>query len=188
MILPSLLPFLPPTLQTFIAHFVVFSIPFAFLLNFTSSALPHLALFLPPLPPCKSVCSFFSCTSVLCIPSFDFVFILYVFIFRFKIKLFQRFVHLFLNFTSARSRFLSHSVILTTSFHNWPQALPHFCCSVGIAKPPFHKYAIKGTLWSFATLELTSFLQMGFCCVCILKRKRYVYLCYSHPATALTQF
>lgn len=187
MILPSLLPFLPPTLQTFIAHFVVFSIPFAFLLNFTCSALPHLALFLPPLPPCKSVSNFFSCTSVLCIPSFDFVFISYVFIFRFNRTL-STFCSFVPKFHFCSLPFSPHSVILTTSFHNWPQALPHFCCSVGIAKPPFHKYAIKGTLWSFATLELTSFLQMGFCCVCILKRKCYVYLCYSHPAAALTQF
>lgn len=190
MILPSLLPFLPPTLQTFIAHFVVFSIPL--LSSWTSRVLLCLtshfsflrSLLVSPSVTFSRVPLYFASLPLI-------LYLFHMYLYFDLIELFQRFVHLFLNFTSARSRFLSHSVILTTSFHNWPQALPRFSfisCSVGIAKPPFHKYAIKGTLWSFATLELTSFLQMGFCCVCILKRKRYVYLCYSHPAAALTQF
>ena len=64
--------------------------------------------------------------------------------------------------------FSSHSVITD------PQALPHFAfisCSVGIAKPLFRKFAIKGTLWSFATLGETSFLQMGFCCFLYCEEK-----------------
>ena len=149
------------------------------------SVLPHLALFL-------LVCPSVTLPRVPLYFAFlpPFVFILHVFIFRFNRTL-STFCSFVPRFHCRLHLFSSHSVILTASFHNWPQALPHFAfisSSVGIAKPLFHKYAIKGTLWSFATIEETSFLQMARCCVCILKRKCYVYLCYSHPATGLTQF